>query len=258
MVVKGRVIGVGYRELVDERAFSTELSGFVRELGDGAVEVVCEGDSEAVQSFIKRISVVKFPIRVSGVEVRYSDATGEYPDFRILREGGPLSELCERLESALRCVREMRQEMAQMLQKELRDDDEQAAAQQAQRQYQSRMLVVQHRSLERQDRTLRVLEDMLRKQERFLRKQDAAAGAIRSLDRHAAERSARLGRRLDRLAASVSAASRDVCAIRKNGTKRKLRRKKPAILGMMAEPAPAPEKGVNAQTPVEPASGIAG
>ena len=75
---------------------------------------------------------------------------------------------------------------------------------------------------------MRVQENLLRNQERLLRKQDAATGAVRSLDRHAAERSVRLGRRLDRFAASVSAISMDVGAIKRNGSKRKARSKRPA------------------------------
>jgi acylphosphatase len=209
IIVKGRVSSVGFREFVDERAFPLELSGFVRELPDGTAEVVCEGDRDVLQAFIKRISIVKYPVRVTGVEVRYSDATGEFPDFRIVREGGPISELCDRLEGALRCIRDMQQGLVPL--------DEM-------RERQARLLVVQHKALERLDRTsrlqqqsLEVLQRMLQKQDRsikdgrsvadisgrLLKKQEAMVAALRLLDRHEEERLARLGRRQERLASSI-------------------------------------------------------
>jgi len=210
IIVKGRVNGVGYREIVDERAFPLELSGCVRELAEGHVEVVCEGEQEIIQAFIKRISLVKYPVRVTGVEVRYSEAKGEFNDFRILRDGGPLSELCERLESAMRSVREIQAELA---------------SQQDGRELLSRLLVVQHKALERLDRSARIdaqlLEDqtrMVKRQEvvaraaagalataeRLLKKQESTLAAIRALDHHEDERSSRLCRRLDRIAAALS------------------------------------------------------
>jgi len=210
IIVRGRVSMVGFREIVDERAFPLELSGYVRELPDGTAEVVCEGDRDVISAFIKRISIVKYPVRVTGVEARYSDATGEFHDFRILREGGPISELCDRFEGALSCVREMQMWLAPV--EEMRER-------------QARILGVQHKALERLDRIARLQQQIVELQlralqrlergsrdghatmemaGRLLKKMQAAVAAVRSLDMHEDERLARLGRRQDRLVTAVN------------------------------------------------------
>ena len=48
-VVQGRVQGVGYRYFVQREAAALGVSGFVRNLPDGSVEVVAEG-SEALMT----------------------------------------------------------------------------------------------------------------------------------------------------------------------------------------------------------------
>jgi len=248
IIVKGRVNGVGYREIVDERAFPLELTGYVRELSDGCAEVVCEGEQEVIQAFIKRISLVRYPVRVTGVEVRYSDAAGEFPDFRIYRDGGPLSELGERLETAMRCVRDIQGELA---------------SQQDGRELLSRLLVVQHKALERLDRAVRLQQALVEGQLRLskkaetgvrdihasagllgrvLGKQEAAVAAVRSLDRHGEERSARLGRRLDRIASALSAIARTSGAAKRGGRRRRPRTKDAA--GTDVPSPPAIEEGV--------------
>lgn len=263
IIVKGRVSSVGYREFVDERAFPLELTGHVRELAEGHVEVVCEGERELIQAFIKRISIVMYPVRVTGLEVRYSDATGEFPDFRIVRDGGPLSELCERLEHAMRCVRDMRLELLPL--EDLRG-------------LLSRLLVVQHRALERLDRAARLQQEMLGAQQRILikvdrvrrdghagleigvrllRKQDAAVAAVRSLDRHDEERMARLGRKQERLANAISTMTPAGVA-----RKRKRRVRKDAIAPVPGGAEGAPLAGGNGPGPtpdtVKVEGGIAG
>ena len=48
-LVRGRVQGVGYRQHTDEQAERLDLDGWVRNLDDGRVEVLFEGEAEAVQ-----------------------------------------------------------------------------------------------------------------------------------------------------------------------------------------------------------------
>jgi len=47
-LISGRVQGVGYRNFVRGQARARELSGWVRNLNDGRVEVVVWGDCEKV------------------------------------------------------------------------------------------------------------------------------------------------------------------------------------------------------------------
>ena len=49
-LVRGRVQGVAYRQHTDEQAQRLDLDGWVRNLDDGRVEVLFEGEAEAVQA----------------------------------------------------------------------------------------------------------------------------------------------------------------------------------------------------------------
>jgi acylphosphatase len=49
-LVSGRVQGVAYRQHTDEQALRLDLDGWVRNLDDGRVEVLFEGEAEAVQA----------------------------------------------------------------------------------------------------------------------------------------------------------------------------------------------------------------
>ena len=53
MVITGRVQGVGFRASCARKARSLALVGSVRNLGDGSVEVVAEGDSKAVEEMTR-------------------------------------------------------------------------------------------------------------------------------------------------------------------------------------------------------------
>jgi acylphosphatase len=54
-VVRGRVQGVGYRYFVQREADALGVTGFVRNLPDGSVEVVAEGGEPAVTQLEARL-----------------------------------------------------------------------------------------------------------------------------------------------------------------------------------------------------------
>jgi acylphosphatase len=55
LLVSGRVQGVGFRFFTEDRARLEGLHGYVRNLDDGRVEIVVEGDSEALERFERAI-----------------------------------------------------------------------------------------------------------------------------------------------------------------------------------------------------------
>lgn len=83
MVIRGRVQGVGFRFFTEAVAREMGLVGYVRNTRHGAVEVVAEGDEEALERFRARLMQGPPLAHVSGADVHMSEATGRYQDFRI-------------------------------------------------------------------------------------------------------------------------------------------------------------------------------
>ena len=52
LTVKGRVQGVGYRWFANERAKELAISGYVKNLWNGDVEVFAEGEEASLERFI--------------------------------------------------------------------------------------------------------------------------------------------------------------------------------------------------------------
>ena len=83
-VVAGRVQGVGYRFFAQNAAAREGITGNVRNLDDGRVEIVAEGDAEAVMRFERSLRRGPIGARVDDVVVDLEPASGRFPDFRIL------------------------------------------------------------------------------------------------------------------------------------------------------------------------------
>jgi len=82
----GDVQGVGFRYYVKRVAGRFKLVGFVENLEDGRVRVVSEGGEDVLQGFIQALRQAPPPMRVEGVQARYSEPTGEFKSFRIVTD----------------------------------------------------------------------------------------------------------------------------------------------------------------------------
>lgn len=69
LLVEGRVQGVGYRYTVCRIADDVGVTGWVRNLSDGRVRVLCEGTPAQVWEFSERIRIVGELINVTGIIV---------------------------------------------------------------------------------------------------------------------------------------------------------------------------------------------
>jgi acylphosphatase len=67
-LVQGRVQGVGYRYFTQREADALGVSGFARNLPDGRVEVVAEGDEGTLAQFEARLRQGPSFARVSALE----------------------------------------------------------------------------------------------------------------------------------------------------------------------------------------------
>ena len=81
--VTGAVQGVGFRWYVQRVACSSGLTGFVRNLPNGGVEVVAEGDEQALERLLYALRQGPPAARIEGVETSWSDAWGEHEGFTI-------------------------------------------------------------------------------------------------------------------------------------------------------------------------------
>jgi acylphosphatase len=97
IIASGRVQRVGFRDLVEKIAQDLGLSGTVENQKPYDVRIVAEGEEGALQAFVEGLKVERGPIRVRDLEVRWSEATGEFPYFQILR-GDWQEELVERFD----------------------------------------------------------------------------------------------------------------------------------------------------------------
>jgi len=79
----GRVQGVGFRFTAEEAAKRLGVVGWVKNLRDGRVEVVAEGDEKALQQFLDHIRNGPMRNFIQRAEVMWNNATEEFADFEI-------------------------------------------------------------------------------------------------------------------------------------------------------------------------------
>ena len=82
-LISGRVQGVGFRYFVDDTARREGVSGFVRNLHDGRVEALVEGDVEAVGRVEAALWRGPRGARVDEVTVDEVAPSGQATGFRV-------------------------------------------------------------------------------------------------------------------------------------------------------------------------------
>lgn len=81
--VYGRVQGVYFRQGTREQARARGLTGWVRNLPDGSVEALFEGEEAGLREVIAWCSHGPPAARVDDMEVEWLEPTGGYADFAI-------------------------------------------------------------------------------------------------------------------------------------------------------------------------------
>ncbi len=81
--VLGRVQGVGFREGVRKKAQKLGIFGWAKNLPDGRVEAVIEGEKEGVEKIIEWSKRGPFLAKVNGLEISWEEHKGEFNDFEI-------------------------------------------------------------------------------------------------------------------------------------------------------------------------------
>jgi len=82
--VSGRVQGVNFRWNTKLIADKLEIKGWVRNLDDGRVEIVAEGNDKSIESFLNYVKKGPVLARVDKVEAKEEKYKNEFEDFSII------------------------------------------------------------------------------------------------------------------------------------------------------------------------------
>lgn len=83
ILVSGTVQGVYFRQNTKEVATKHNVTGWVRNLPDGRVEAILEGNESDVNKVIEWCHVGPPKAKVDNVNVKFDNYTGEFADFVI-------------------------------------------------------------------------------------------------------------------------------------------------------------------------------
>ena len=82
VLFSGRVQGVGFRYTTASVARDFEVTGFVRNLPDGKVELICEGSPDQIAGFVDAVRQTMSDY-IGGVEDTEQPPTGAYQGFDV-------------------------------------------------------------------------------------------------------------------------------------------------------------------------------
>ena len=82
LIYNGTVQGVGFRFTVQRLALNLHLTGWVKNLPNGAVEALIEGSKEAVEELCKSIEE-RFEGYIRDKEIQFTPALGQFKKFEV-------------------------------------------------------------------------------------------------------------------------------------------------------------------------------
>lgn len=82
-MVSGKVQAVAYRAYVEVSATELGLTGYIRNLSDGTVEVVAQGDPTTLKEFVEHLHEGSLLSEVEAVAVEWGSIKKTYDDFSI-------------------------------------------------------------------------------------------------------------------------------------------------------------------------------
>ena len=82
-VFRGSVQGVGFRYTVERLARHFSVTGFVKNLRSGQVELVAEGDVDVLKDFLAAVREGDLKDYIRDVDTDWPSATGEFNAFQV-------------------------------------------------------------------------------------------------------------------------------------------------------------------------------
>jgi len=83
MFVNGRVQGVFFRQATKVIAIKNNVTGWVRNLDDGRVEILIEGDDKCVDSVIAWCDCGPANSRVDDIQINNENYLGSFENFEV-------------------------------------------------------------------------------------------------------------------------------------------------------------------------------
>jgi acylphosphatase len=83
IIVHGIVQGVFFRYRTEQEAVGLKLTGWVKNLPDGTVEIVCEGEKDAVEKLVRWSRTGPSGAFVERTDVSFEEHTGRFSKFEI-------------------------------------------------------------------------------------------------------------------------------------------------------------------------------
>ena len=83
VLVSGLVQGVGFRYFVYNKAKSFTLTGYVRNLFSGDVEIEAEGDRSLLEEFIKQVQVGPRAAHVKDIKIEWIQCADTHSGFEV-------------------------------------------------------------------------------------------------------------------------------------------------------------------------------
>lgn len=83
LLIEGRVQGVCYRMEACAEARKLGLTGWIRNLGDGRVEITAEGDETDLATMLQWCGTGPMFANVTDVQADYGDVSGEFEEFTV-------------------------------------------------------------------------------------------------------------------------------------------------------------------------------
>jgi len=83
ILVLGKVQNVFFRKHVEDLAISLEITGYVKNLDDGSVEIVAEGEDSDIEELINFCNCGPIGAEITKVDVKEEEYVDEFEDFSI-------------------------------------------------------------------------------------------------------------------------------------------------------------------------------
>ncbi|MCD6279439.1 acylphosphatase [Candidatus Micrarchaeota archaeon] len=84
VIIQGRVQGVGFRWLVENIAKRLNINGYVKNLSDGSVEIMCDCDKNKLDIFLNEIEKnISAPVRIDNIIINNVSSDKRFDGFTI-------------------------------------------------------------------------------------------------------------------------------------------------------------------------------